>query len=191
MINMIFSIVKYLHRSLHVKQWWLVLPNQLGILSSKEKLRKINLSGGLEFWVRPNTRDINEVLAVGLGHEYPQAAFCKLNKISNLVMFDCGAHIGSFAAYASKLLPEANIISLEPETNNFKMLKENIKLNNLQSKVVAVQAAIVPVDDYVNLCININNNGHSVKSTGAEHGQNQKVEGLSFNTLIKLSLIHI
>jgi FkbM family methyltransferase len=39
------------------------------------------------------------------------------------VVIDCGAHIGCFTKYAS--LKEANVIAIEPEYENFALLKEN------------------------------------------------------------------
>ena len=41
------------------------------------------------------------------------------------VIFDCGAHIGTAAVYFTNKYPEAQIYSVEPEVNNYKLLIYN------------------------------------------------------------------
>jgi FkbM family methyltransferase len=52
------------------------------------------------------------------------------------VVFDVGAHIGSFALKAARLVGEEGlVVALEPELENYKILEENIKLNGLENIV--------------------------------------------------------
>jgi predicted RNA methylase len=52
------------------------------------------------------------------------------------VVFDVGAHIGSFALKAARLVGEDGlVIALEPELENYKLLEENVRLNNLENIV--------------------------------------------------------
>lgn len=57
-------------------------------------------------------------------------------------ILDIGAHIGLFSIYASALNPQVKIIALEPEPENFKLMKENLKLNHCKN-VTAVQHAVI------------------------------------------------
>ncbi len=57
-------------------------------------------------------------------------------------VLDIGAHIGCFSIYASILNPQIKIIALEPEPNNFELLKQNIKINHCQNIIVKQYAVI-------------------------------------------------
>lgn len=64
----------------------------------------------------------------------------KIKDAASLIV-DIGAHIGCFSVYASILNPKTKILAFEPDENNYKLLKENLQLNNaknVQSKNLAV-----------------------------------------------------
>lgn len=44
-------------------------------------------------------------------------------------ILDVGAHIGVFSLYAKAINPEARVYALEPEKNNFDLLKKNLDAN--------------------------------------------------------------
>jgi FkbM family methyltransferase len=55
---------------------------------------------------------------------------------SGNVVFDVGAHIGSFSLKAARLVGEDGlVIALEPELENYGLLEENVKLNGLDNIV--------------------------------------------------------
>ena len=59
-------------------------------------------------------------------------------------IIDVGAHIGLFSLYASVLNPDVPIFAFEPDIDNFLLLKENLKLNNVKNvkaKNLAVSAS--------------------------------------------------
>jgi FkbM family methyltransferase len=57
------------------------------------------------------------------------------------VFIDVGAHVGKYTVLVSKIVgPDGMVIALEPNPENFKALKRNIKLNNLRN-VVAYNVA--------------------------------------------------
>ena len=61
---------------------------------------------------------------------------------------DCGANIGLATRYLKHLFPQAQIIAIEPDGENFELLRKNIDhLDGCQ----AVQAAVWPVDGSVEL----------------------------------------
>jgi len=53
------------------------------------------------------------------------------------VILDIGANIGTFSWFCSQLFPKAKIIAVEPNTDNFNNLK-----NNVPESVTCIQAAL-------------------------------------------------
>ena len=55
---------------------------------------------------------------------------------------DIGANMGTFAVYAAGLCPQARILCVEPEMNNFSRLTEHLRLNGLSDRVTALPIAV-------------------------------------------------
>jgi FkbM family methyltransferase len=55
--------------------------------------------------------------------------------LNSKVMADIGGHCGYTAVWASLLNPDLKIHSYEPDKENAEIFEENIKLNNLESKI--------------------------------------------------------
>ena len=72
--------------------------------------------------------DLLTVWVVFMRGEYIVNPDCKL-------IVDAGANIGSFSIFAAAQAPHAKIIALEPFPNTLELLKNNIRLNNLESRV--------------------------------------------------------
>jgi FkbM family methyltransferase len=52
------------------------------------------------------------------------------------VVFDVGAHIGSFSLKAARMVGEDGlVIAMEPELENYRLLEKNVKLNGLDNIV--------------------------------------------------------
>ncbi len=68
--------------------------------------------------------------------------FGKLKKQGIDQIFDIGANIGAFTIPAAKHLLVNQIISFEPDPENFKLLEKNIMLNNLESTVELHNSAV-------------------------------------------------
>ncbi|MEX2014104.1 MAG: FkbM family methyltransferase [Parcubacteria group bacterium] len=69
----------------------------------------------------------------------------RLSDLANLspkIFVDIGAHFGVFSIEAAKLFPNASVYSFEPDPENFYLLKQNIKLNNLEKRVIPENFAI-------------------------------------------------
>jgi len=49
------------------------------------------------------------------------------------VIVDIGAHVGYFTIYAAKKAKRGKVISFEPSKESFKVLKNNLKINNIQN----------------------------------------------------------
>ena len=58
------------------------------------------------------------------------------------IFFDIGANIGVFSIYAAKLYKNLQVISIEPESSNLSILKENIIENKLSKQILSYSLAI-------------------------------------------------
>lgn len=56
------------------------------------------------------------------------------------VVIDIGGHIGTFTLFISSKLKAGRVITFEPVPKNFKMIKRNLSLNNINNVVVNQQA---------------------------------------------------
>jgi FkbM family methyltransferase len=73
--------------------------------------------------------------------------------IHSPTIFDAGANIGCTTIYLKTLYPNARIISVEPDPNNFDTLEKNIRICNLDN-VICVQSALWYIDGTVRLARN-------------------------------------
>lgn len=72
----------------------------------------------------------------------------EIRKDSTIV--DIGAHIGSFSVFAATRAENVKVFSYEPSSENFSLLTENIKLNDLKN-IEAFQLAVSGVGETVKL----------------------------------------
>jgi FkbM family methyltransferase len=89
---------------------------------------------------RSHTTDINEVVAIMSGLEYP-TRLLKLDP--GATVLDIGAHIGSFALLVDHLNPRTYYrgVAVEPSSQNLNLLERNLALNAITNFEV-VRAAI-------------------------------------------------
>jgi FkbM family methyltransferase len=111
---------------------------------------KIYLSAiGREITLRGATTDVSCFEKVFIHEEYSSPF-----DLSPKVIVDAGANVGMATLYFASRYPEARILSIEPESENFKFLKKNCAgLSN----VMLMQAALWPV--YRRLTISDNGAG--------------------------------
>jgi FkbM family methyltransferase len=80
----------------------------------------------------------------------------------NFVVIDVGAHIGAFTVYAAKNAKNGIVYSYEPYSENFRLLKENVKLNDLRN-VKIFNLGILGKKKKVRLYLDETNDaGHSI-----------------------------
>jgi len=65
------------------------------------------------------------------------------------VFVDVGAHIGKYTIMVARKLKDGKVIAIEADTNNFKILKKNLVLNNLEN-VIALNVAASNKRGYIN-----------------------------------------
>jgi FkbM family methyltransferase len=123
--------------------------------------------------MQKETRLNNRNLRLNLRSEADESVFYEIftqreyNVLDEIIkkatspIVDIGAHIGLFSLYANSLNEAQQIFAYEPEEENFKALKEHLKLNdtkNINIKNVAVTAQ----EGTVLLCISPDSHNHSI-----------------------------
>lgn len=109
-----------------------VLFKVLGYFN-KKSLRLINIANE-QLYIRTATSDFNTAVSCLVTKEYENI------ECSNpLAIIDAGANIGTSAIYFAKKYPSAKVFAIEPENENFDILKKNIyKYKN----IIPIKAAI-------------------------------------------------
>src|SRR5262249_43096679 len=107
-----------------------VSPDQLIELTSK--------SLSYPVFARPETSDLLVFDQVFVERQYRCVGHVKTPKL----ILDCGANVGYSSAYFLSRHPECFVIAVEPDANNFAMLKKN--LGHYDGRYKAIQAAIWP-----------------------------------------------
>jgi FkbM family methyltransferase len=85
---------------------------------------------GLKFYVR-NFDDIGLINHVVLGKD----SYSENEIKDNSTVIDIGAHIGVFTVISAKSADNVRILSFEPFSENFQILKKNIELNGIRATV--------------------------------------------------------
>jgi len=129
--------------------------------------------------------------------EYCQAE--TIIKEAKNAIIDIGAHVGFFSLYAAALNPNIKIYALEPETNNFLALNQNIKLNPEFKKIKLINIALGSTTGQEILYLSADSHNHSflkaknkinqellVKTTGlSDFCRNQNIAKIS---LLKMDI---
>lgn len=94
---------------------------------------------GIEFKLRRDVWDSAVVIETWWLNEYLR----NLKKIQEgATVIDVGAHIGSFSIFIASNLKDVKVLAFEPGPDNFILLKENIKINHLENKVLPFKFAL-------------------------------------------------
>lgn len=88
------------------------------------------LRNGLTIRARAGTTDIGVITRTFFGKENNEF-LGELNK--RPVIIDIGAHIGTVSMLFALKFPHAKIYSYEPHPHNYRLLKENIAINNMMN----------------------------------------------------------
>jgi len=73
--------------------------------------------------------------------------------IKDKIVIDGGSDIGEFAIYCAKLGAK-KVYAFEPVTENYNLLVNNIRLNNLNSKIIPIQKALGKNNERVKIYFN-------------------------------------
>jgi len=114
-----------------IKNWYIVPLVYFGLLNREYFI--LNFRNGLKCKLRTKSTDIHAFANVWLAHEYESVGF-KIDE--DISIIDVGAHVGLFALYASQICKNGKVFCYEPIKENFDLLQENIKINNLTNIIV-------------------------------------------------------
>lgn len=92
--------------------------------------------------VRVPTRSVARLRVRPVEKEPWTARWLEENLRADDVFWDVGANVGSYALIAAKLQPAAIVVAVEPESANYAALCENLRLNRLDQRVVALPVAL-------------------------------------------------
>ena len=152
-----------LKKSKQVFKNWIIFPLsyynliQSDFIIFKTRTKKI-------IKIRKHSTDLMALTHVWLIEEYKRPNF-EIN--SNDVVIDIGAHIGLFTLYASQFCNEGTIYSFEPVKENYELLVENVKSNNLE-QVRIFNLAVSNSNESIKLYINDDEAGHSMFSQSSQ-----------------------
>lgn len=97
-------------------------------------------------------------------------------------IIDVGAGLGDFTLMVAKKFPQAKIFAFEPNPDQFKLLKENIKLNNVNN-VKSYQIAVGTKKSYLLHLFSFNIHSSTVKTNKSK--KTIRVKGLGLDNFIK------
>lgn len=98
---------------------------------------------------------------------------------NNPLIIDCGANIGISVLYYKSIYPDAKVIAFEPDTNNFRLLEENVRQNGYQH-VTLHQEAVWTSDGEIIFSANETEASHIAK----QGDSGQAVKSIRFNDFL-------
>jgi FkbM family methyltransferase len=164
-----------LKKSKDVFENWLIFPLSYYNLIRKDYIIFKTRSKKI-IKLRKQSTDLMALTHVWLIEEYKKSGF-QINQ--NDIVLDIGAHIGLFTLYASQFCTNGLIYSFEPMKDNYELLLENIKSNNLE-QVKFFNLAVSNSNDPIKLYINDDESGHSMFS---QSSQNLMVNSISLKRI--------
>lgn len=139
---------------------------------------------GVKIKLRVDSSDFMAFTNVWLVEDYYRPKF---EIKSDDTIIDIGSHIGLFALYASQFCTRGTIFCFEPVKENYDLLQENLKLNNIKN-VIAFNLAVSGVSSFVSLFLNDDKSAHSIHTTSPNE---IKVESRSLKDIIDENEIKI
>jgi FkbM family methyltransferase len=159
------------------------------IEASNDKDRKnIVVDFCSRYKIKCNSRDLSAIAETGVLEDYQKLDSFKIK--SGDVIFDVGAHIGSFSVYAAN--KGATVYAFEPNKDNYERLLENIRINNYESKIKAYNYGIYNKEGEVGFSVhNQNSGGHSIDG-GSEIIKVRKLENILIDeNIVKVNMLKI
>lgn len=153
----IFSKFRILVKSSNIFKNWYLFPLVYFNLTKKPHI-VFETKSGLKLKIRTQSTDLMALTNVWLTQEYTHQGFDIKN---NDLVLDIGAHIGLFALFASQFCKGGKIFCFEPIKENYELLLENIKLNNIEN-IFPYNVAVTKTTSHVKIFRNDDESGHSM-----------------------------
>jgi FkbM family methyltransferase len=171
-LNKLSIFLKSLKR---VQNWYLIPLAYYKLIRKKYMI--LTLKNKYRLKLRVDSTDLQAFTNVWLIEEYKKNGFQILDKDT---IIDIGAHIGLFSTYASQFCKSGKIISFEPIKENYDLLIENIRANNLTNvhcfnKAVSDQRKILRI--YLS-------NDQAAHSSLVESSRSIEVESVSLKEIM-------
>lgn len=165
----IFSTLKKI-----IENWYIIPLVYYGLIRKKHYVLK--LKNGLTIKMRTKSTDLQAIANVFALEEYQQPGF-EINQDD--IIIDVGSHIGLFALYASKKCKDGKIFCYEPINENYQLLIENVKNNNIKN-IFYYNFAVSDNQEKIKIYLNDDDAGHSIIKTTQKF---QMVESISLKKI--------
>ena len=138
-----------------IKNWSILPKVYYGI--HKDEFFYVELKNGINLKLRTKSTDIHAFVNVWLLEEYRHSK--EFLEDSNIII-DIGGHVGLFCIYASQFCKDGKIFCYEPIKENYQLLIENIKKNNLKN-IVCFNKAVFDKNKIPPNCVAGRDAGHT------------------------------
>ncbi len=156
-MNYLINKIKIFLQSRNVLTNWYVLPLIYYKFGNK-KYVVLKTKSGLKIKLRKHSTDFMQFVTIWLINEYSKPKFSIKN---DDIIIDIGSHIGMFALFASQYCKKGKIYCFEPIKENFELLIENLKINNI-SNVIAMNKAVSKIDGTTTMFLNNDASSHNL-----------------------------
>jgi FkbM family methyltransferase len=102
--------------------------------------RTFRLRGGASVTLRNGTTDYKVLDEIFVERVYARCLAALPDDLGPVTLIDLGAYTGLSALFFSRELPVKEIIAIEPDPDNFRLLSENLRTTGLASRSTAVRA---------------------------------------------------
>lgn len=122
-----------------------IVKNKISVIShilgfyNKESII-YSLKNGLKLEIL-NTKK-NRTIVLDLGEIFGEEIYFTPFSNKKMAVIDLGAHVGIYSLYAALKNKNAKIYAFEPDSDNFKQLCRNIKINKLEDRIFPFKKAI-------------------------------------------------
>jgi len=152
-----FSKLKIFLKTIKIFENWYLYPLiYYGI--KKSELVNLKTRTGIRILIRPNSTDIMALTNIWVLDDYSNS---KISINDGDTIIDIGAHIGLFILYITQFYKNGKIFCMEPDPDNFKLLEQNLKQNQI-SNVFIFNTAVSKNSTKINLYKNDDESGHSI-----------------------------
>ena len=153
-----------------------------GYLGLRKGILTYKLRNGVRYKIRANATDRFIVNEIWLHESYNPKGF-EIKKGD--VVVDIGAHIGIFTLYAAHHAKNGKIYSFEPAEDNFRLLKENIRINNFRNVEVFNKAVGGKKGKLIFFVSQTRNKGQNSMYKLGESQKEITVDKISFRDFLK------